>query len=665
MFKGFRAARSFYSSMSVSQSHTRGLVLPAVLEKRRPKQCPEIDYSTLSNYRSFQVQHSTLDLQISFQNQKISGDVHYDLRNLDNSSQILLDTSFLDVLSVSIDGVSTEFEVEPRKEPLGSRLVVHSAKKLPEQFQLSCQFSTTEKCTALQWLEGHQTSGKPYVFSQLEAIHARALFPCFDTPSAKSTFTANITSPLPTVFSGISTSRKTSEEKTQTKVETDTKTYHFKQDIPIPAYLIGIASGDLQSADVGPRSKVYTEPVRLQDAQWEFDGDVETFIQAAENIIYAYEWGTYDILINPNSYPYGGMESPNMTFATPTLIAHDKSNVDVIAHELAHSWSGNLVTNCSWDHFWLNEGWTVYLERRIMGAIHGEATRHFSALIGWNDLGNSINSMKNPDRFSTLVQNLKDGTDPDEAFSTVPYEKGSTFLMYLETLLGGKEAFDPFIKHYFRKFARQSLDTWQFFDALFEFYADKRALLETVDWEKWFFTPGMPPKPELITTLADDVYALAEKWISKAQTCHNQADFEKWFCADDVKEFSSNQMVLLLDSLVQVVPQAKSEQNVTFDWSKNRAAAQALLAIYRDKSLDSRNAEVVFRTFRFEIMARMSETYPKLAEWLGTVGRMKFVRPGYRLLNTVDRDLAVNTFDKLKDIYHPICRAMVKQDLGL
>ncbi|SCU89823.1 LAFA_0E21176g1_1 [Lachancea sp. 'fantastica'] len=662
MLKDLRALRRCYTYFSPTKgfrmSSSLSATLPAVLEKRRPQQSPETDYSTLSNYKAFQVKHSSLNLEVSFEKQIVSGTVHYNLQSVANASQILLDTSFLEVFNVSIDGTAVDFKVEPRKEPLGSRLVVSSADNtLPGNFELSCSFATTEKCTALQWLQGHQTSGKPYVFSQLEAIHARSLFPCFDTPSVKSTFTANITSPLPTVFSGILT--------TQKKTSSELETYQFKQNIPIPAYLIGIASGDLQAADVGPRSKVYTEPFRLQDAQWEFDGDVEKFIQAAEKIIFPYEWGTYDILVNPNSYPYGGMESPNMTFATPTLIAHDKSNVDVIAHELAHSWSGNLVTNCSWDHFWLNEGWTVYLERRIMGAIHGEPARHFSALIGWNDLANSIDSMKNPERFSTLVQNLKDGTDPDEAFSSVPYEKGSTFLLYLETLLGGKQAFDPFIKHYFTKYQRQSLDTWQFLDTLFEFYADKRKPLETVDWERWFFTPGLPPKPELITTLADNVFALAERWILKAQASHNKKDFEESFAADDIKQFNSNQIVLLLDTLVQGVPGTKARPTLAFNWSENQTAAHALLDIYFDRTVKSGNAEVVFRTFRFQITAKITESYEKLARWLATVGRMKFVRPGYRLLNSVDRNLAVSTFEKLKDMYHPICRALVKQDLNL
>ncbi|SCW01974.1 LAFE_0E11364g1_1 [Lachancea fermentati] len=643
--RAVNSLRKYTSNMQIRNLHS---LLPPVLEKRRPKESPDVDFSTLSNYRSFKVGKSLLDATISFTEKTISGHVVYEMSSILKEQEVWLDTSHLEVSKVELDGQPVKFHVEPRKEPLGSRLVVAADRDLPATFELKCSFSTTKNCTALQWLDEHQTSGKPYVFSQLEAIHARSLFPCFDTPSVKSTFVANLTSPLPVVFSGIATGR--------TK-----DTYHFTQKVPIPAYLIGIASGDLKSADIGPRSKVYTEPFRLKDAQWEFDGDVEKFIQAAEDIIFKYEWGTYDILINPNSYPYGGMESPNMTFATPTLIAHDKSNIDVIAHELAHSWSGNLVTNCSWDHFWLNEGWTVYLERRITGAVHGEATRHFSALIGWNDLENSIDAMRNSERFSTLVQNLKDGTDPDEAFSTVPYEKGFNLLFYLENLVGGKEEFDPFIKHYFAKFSRQSIDTWQFLDTLFDFYPQKRQLLDSVDWETWLFKPGMPPKPKLITTLADDVYRLADQWIAKAQVCHDQAAFFKHFSAEDLTKFNSNQIVLFLDTLVQ----GGSSEDSEIDWAQNKPAVHAFLSIYSDKIGNSQNAEVIFRLFRFQIQAKIKECYPRLAEWLGTVGRMKFVRPGYRLLNSVDRPLALATFDRLKDTYHPICKALVKQDLNI
>lgn len=632
-------------------------MLPLSIEQRRPSRSPEYDQSTLSNYKDFAVLHTDLNLSVSFEKSAISGSVTFQLKKLhegkNKSDELHLDTSYLDVQEVHIDGSKADFQIEQRKEPLGSRLVINNA-SCNDNFTLNIQFRTTDKCTALQWLNSKQTKGgKPYVFSQLEAIHARSLFPCFDTPSVKSTFTASIESPLPVVFSGIRI-----EDTSK-----DTNIYRFEQKVPIPAYLIGIASGDLSSAPIGPRSTVYTEPFRLKDCQWEFENDVEKFIQTAEKIIFEYEWGTYDILVNVDSYPYGGMESPNMTFATPTLIAHDRSNIDVIAHELAHSWSGNLVTNCSWNHFWLNEGWTVYLERRIIGAIHGEPTRHFSALIGWSDLQNSIDSMKDPERFSTLVQNLNDNTDPDDAFSTVPYEKGFNLLFHLETILGGKAEFDPFIRHYFKKFAKKSLDTFQFLDTLYEFFPEKKEILDSVDWETWLYKPGMPPRPHFITALADNVYQLADKWVEMAQHLKTTEDFRSEFNAIDIKDFNSNQLVLFLETLTQNGHSNKKPKD--FDWAKFPVASRALLDIYQDNIVKSQNAEVVFKMFKFQIFAKLQEEYKHLADWLGTVGRMKFVRPGYRLLNSVDRRLALATFDKFKDTYHPICKALVKQDLGL
>lgn len=622
--------------------------LPQLLEDRRPDQSPEIDHSTLSNYKAFRVKHTQLDLKLSFDQKLVEGTVTFLLERAVPAVEVIdLDTSYLTVESVTVNGELTPFQIAKRVEPLGSRFTVNISKHSQStELEVAIRFATTAKCTALQWLDSQQTSGKPYVFSQLEAIHARSLFPCFDTPSVKSPFSANIESILPVVFSGINSGK-------------EGNVYKFVQKIPIPAYLVGIASGDLVDAPIGPRSKVYTEPFRLQDAQWEFNGEVESFIQAAEKIIFDYEWGTYDVLINVDSYPYGGMESPNMTFATPTLIAHDKSNIDVIAHELAHSWSGNLVTNCSWNHFWLNEGWTVYLERRITGAIHGEPTRHFSAIIGWNDLQNSITTMRNPDRFSTLVQNLGDSTDPDEAFSTVPYEKGFNLLFHLENRLGGIESFDPFIKYYFRKFATKSLDTFEFLDTLYEFYNDKREILDSIDWETWLFKPGMPPKPEFDTSLADAAYNLSNSWVKAASSGLPSEKLHSQFSAGDVEGFNSNQVVLFLETLTQ------ASSSYHFSWDEHSKAASELLDIYSAKIGSSKNAEVVFMVYKFAITARIQEYYSKLAEWLGTVGRMKFVRPGYRLLNEVDRKLALETFSRWKNTYHPICKALVKQDLEL
>lgn len=623
-----------------------------ILAGHLPKSSPELDPSTLSNYGNFQVKHTTLDLDVKFDAKKLAGSILLDMMTLCEGSKIVLDTSFLEIKDISINEKQvTDFVIRDRVEPLGSALQINHSYNGQQDLKLKINYETTESCTALQWLDPQQTNGKqlPYLFSQCEPIHSRSFFPCFDTPAIKSKYTYYFNSPLSVLTSGLLQSTTPKSEKSNV--------YHFEQPVPIPSYLVSIASGDLKGAEIGPRSKVYSEPSFIKQCQYEFEDDTENFIKTAENIVFPYEWKDFDVLILPPSMPFGGMEHPNCTFATPTLISGDRENIDVIAHELAHSWSGNLVTNCSFEHFWLNEGWTVYLERRILAGLHGEKMRHFSAIMGWDDLVHSITSMNNSERFSTLVQDLKDGTDPDDSFSTVPYEKGFNLLFHIETLLGQAE-FDPFIKYYFSKFKYQSLDTYQFLDTLYGFFDKKKDLLDTIDWNTWLFAPGLPPKPHFDTTLVDECYNLASKWV-KAVTDKNSAALDA-FSSDDITKFSANQNSVFLDRLV-------SYEGVDgFTW-KSEFAAKAISkmsAIY-SKYPESSNAEVIFRWFRLLLTANITSSYTSLADWLGSVGRMKFVRPSFTMLNLVDRPLALKTFAKYEMTYHPICRAMVKKDLDI
>lgn len=620
-----------------------------ILSSHLPISSPEFDPSTLSNYGNFAVNHTVLNLDILFKEKKLSGSIVLNLKSKAASDKIILDTSFLNIKSVLINEKQDPvYKVNDRIEPLGSSLEIDFSYSENEKIDLRIDYETTDKCTALQWLDPQQTDGKelPYLFSQCEPIHARSFFPCFDTPAIKSTFSYYFSSPFTTLTSGLLQEKK------------DT-VYHFEQTVPIPSYLVSIASGDLTGAEIGPRSTVYSEPSFVDKCQYEFEHDTENFIKTAESIVFPYEWKDFDVLILPSSMPFGGMEHPNCTFATPTLISGDRENVDVIAHELAHSWSGNLVTNCSFEHFWLNEGWTVYLERRIQGKLHGEQFRHFSAIMGWDDLNNSIISMgQSAKRFSTLIQNLKDKTDPDDSFSTVPYEKGFNLLFHIEQTLGGKEAFDPFIKHYFNQFKYQSLDSYQFLDCLYGFYSDKTDILDTIDWQTWLYEPGLPPKPKFDTTLVDSCYSLAEKWINKIDA--DPKNLPSYFNSDDIIKFGANQNNVFLDNLVSY------EGIHGFSWkSENGKNAIDYMAKIYSKYPKSQNAEVIFRWFRLLLTANIESSYPKLADWLGTVGRMKFVRPSYTMLNVVDRELALATFKKYEFIYHPICRSMVKKDLGI
>lgn len=629
----------------------------SLVTKNRPAHSPEIDPSTLSNYCNVSVCHTNIAFKVDWTKQKLIGRVNYQLNLEPTLTKLVLDSSFLDIEKVTFNGTDEKFELSPRQEPLGSKLTIPISNTKPSSNENSLQidFSTTANCTALQWMTPEQTNDKvaPYLFSQCQAIHARSLFPCFDTPAVKSTFSIAIQSEHPTVSSG-NIAPKGSVKKLFPEFFDDSKdqVYEFIQEQVIPSYLFSIASGAIKSADIGPRSKVYSENGNLKACQYEFEADTERFIQAAEEIVFPYDWKTYNVLVLPQGFPYGGMENPNMTFATPTLISGDRENVDVIAHELAHSWSGNLVTNCSWEHFWLNEGWTVYLERRIVGAIHGEAHRHFSAIIGWKDLENAIETQgPQAEYYSRLVVDLKAGQDPDDAFSTVPYEKGFNFLFMLENLVG-RDNFDPFIPHYFGKFRGKSLDSYQFRDALYEFFANKKDLLDSIDWDSWYYKPGLPPKPKFDTSIADICYALAGKWVEAAKS--GKDDYSQ-FSKKDIEGWTSTQAVVFLTTLAEDLEKAAA--------SSRLAAVKAI-----DSSYDlskSKNAEVIARWYTLAIGAKVESEYQSLANWLGTVGRMKFVRPGYRQLNSVDRQLALDTFEKNKLAYHPICRSMVAKDLGL
>ncbi|KAL1976448.1 hypothetical protein VTN31DRAFT_2730 [Thermomyces dupontii] len=618
---------------------SRGMATTTMTTISRPR-----DPNTLSNYTAWRSTHITANFEIRFDEKKLVGNVVHRLesRNDAETREIVLDTSYLDIRDVAVDGRPSRWELLPRFEPYGSALKIYlddGGVERGKSINVDISLQTTDKCTALQWLTPEQTSNKkaPYLFSQCQAIHARSIFPCQDTPDVKATVDFNIKSQYPVVASGV---------PERTNGPPADNVYRFKQTLPIPSYLFALASGDFTEAPIGPRSVVVTSPDRIAECQWELEADTNKFIEAIERIIYPYQWGEYNVLILPPSFPYGGMENPIYTFATPSLISKDRENVDVIAHELAHSWSGNLVTNASWEHFWLNEGWTVYLERRILAEIHGEPYRHFNAIIGWNSLVESVNLYGPDHEFTKLVLDLK-GKDPDDAFSSIPYEKGSTFLFYLENLVT-KEKFDKFIPHYFTKFKGQSLDSYEFKTVLLDFFANDPAAssaLATVDWDKWFYAPGLPPKPDFDTTLVDVVYSLADRWESL--TVNGPGGFTP--SPDDIKGLTANQLVVFLERVLD------------FPSPLSVDAYRLMGEVYGLRN--STNIEVTNVYFRLGLKVGDREAIGPTVDLLGKIGRMKFVRPLYRALKKLDRQIALETFERLRSFYHPICVALVEKDL--
>lgn len=615
----------------------------------------ELDPSTQSNYADFKVNGTILELSVSFENKKIEGKVQYDLTNKGYTDKLILDTSVLNIKEVKVDGAVAAFKLNKSKPVLGSALEISVPKTATINVEIA--FETTDKCTAIQFIHGDTG---PYVFSQCQAIHARSLFPCFDTPAVKSPYKFIGKSPAKVTMSG-------------RPVESETpNVYVFNQPIPIPSYLVSITSGNLCKASIGPRSDVYSEPTNLRQCQWEFEKDMENYIQIAEALVFNYEWERFDSLVLPSSFPYGGMEIPNMTQLTPTLICGDRTQTTVMAHELAHSWSGNLVTNRSWEHFWLNEGWTVYLERRILGVIaareakskgksdeeskaYGEQARQLDMISGWNSLVETCNTFD--PLFTKLVIDLE-GKDPDDSFSRIPYEKGFFFLYHLETKFGGVEQFDPFIKYYFKKFRYESLDTAQFVETLYEFFTPlgKKDVLDGIDWDKQLFSSGVPDEPVFDSTLATEVYKYGEKWVNYIK----ESDFaEIPFSEADVTSFLSEQSMLFLEYLLEKFKSLKVSaelvRKLPLVYPKYASSQNGeILSVWNDILISNGN-------YRAE-----DEVVNNFADWLGHTGRMKYARPGYLLLkNGVSSEYAIAQFKKHESFYHPICKTMIEKDLGL
>jgi len=584
-----------------------------------------------------------LDWDVDFDSKVVSGVATITFKKFDlECSTLLLDVNMLDIKSVKYNSSSDlKYSVGPAG-PCGSKLEVTLPQESNSTFSVSISYLTSRDSPALLWLTPEQTAGKkhPYLFSQGQAILNRALFPCQDSPAVKAPYTATVKAPsaLTVLMSAI-------RDGDPVVMEDNKSVHKFTQKVPIQSYLVAFAIGALESRKIGPRSHVWSEAEFVDKAAFDFS-ETETMLKTAEELCGPYVWGIYDILVLPPSFAYGGMENPCLTFATPTLLTGDKSNADVIAHEIAHSWTGNLVTNNTFEHFWLNEGFTVFTERKIKGRMQGEAVRHFTALLRWKELEETVNKVFSPSHpYTKLVPDLT-GVDPDDAFSRIPYEKGSTFLWYLEDLVGGAANFEPFLKAYYTEFAYKSIDTDAFKMYFLQYFSGEPGVSE-IDWDTWLHKPGMPPyKPKFDPSLAEACWKLASQW----QAWDTSSDLP--FNGNEIQTFSPTQVQEFLGTLLigeNLTNEKLENLNTLYGFSK------------------SSNYEILFLWLRLGLKSRWEPAVEATFAFLRSMGRGKFVRPLYRDLASWDqkKEETVAFFHKnKKELMAGIVDA-VNRDLGI
>lgn len=587
------------------------------------------DVHSYGNPHEIRVRHVDLDWNVLFDQKILQGTATLTVERAKdaNTDTLSLDNRNLKIqkAEISTDNGKTfqdnKFLIGPADAILGGSVDIILPKKTSH---VRIHYSTSPTASGLQWLAPEQTAGKqkPFMFSQAQAIHARSFIPLQDSPQVRVTYSARVKTPkgLLAVMSA--------EGNSQTEARDGV--YSFKMSRPIPPYLIAIAVGDLRFQSMGNRTGVYAEPSVVEKAAAEF-ADTEKMMAATEKIYGPYRWQRYDLLVLPPSFPFGGMENPLLTFATPTILAGDKSLVSLVAHELAHSWSGNLVTNATWRDFWLNEGFTVYLERRILEEVYGKPRREMEAVLGKRSLVEEMATLQPRDQI--LHVNLE-GRDPDEGFTGVPYEKGALFLRWLEEKVG-RAKFDKFVRGYFDTHAFQSITTETFADYLKKNLLASNPSVSQVEVDEWIEKAGLPkaaPTPQ--SDAFQKVEAQAKDYAS-GKVAANAINTTAW---------TTQEWLHFLKSLpADLGAQRMAELDGAF------------------KLTNRGNSEIAFQWLMMSIQNKYTAAYPRLEEFLTTIGRRKFVRPLFQeLVKTPEgTQRATEIYKKARPGYHPITVASI------
>lgn len=557
------------------------------------------------------ISHLHWTAEVDFDTKVIRAIASYTIEHSPEAREMVFDMRDLLIHRISTNDLDeVSFEVGPEQAFLGQPLVVPISETTEK---VVIEYETKPGAEALLWVDGDE----PFLFTQSQAILARTWIPVQDSPGIRFTYSADVTVPdglLPLMSATNPVELNASNR------------YEFTQNKPIPAYLMALAVGNITHRAIGERTAVYATPDLIDAAAWEF-AEMEEMLIAAEALYGPYAWERYDLLILPPAFPFGGMENPMLTFATPTIIAGDRSLTSLVAHELAHSWSGNLVTNATWNDFWLNEGFTVYFEQRIMEAVYGREISEMLALLSYQGLRDEVAEIIDRNPNDTHLKLHLDGRNPDDGMSAIAYDKGYFFLRLIEETTG-RERFDSFLRTYFDTHAFSVMDTEGFLQYLHaELISDDEA--HSINIDAWVYGPGIPDNiPAVQSTRIEEVDRLLNEWVSQTISSE-ELPWNTWLYQERYR-FISN----LPDGIgASRMGELDRLFNIT----------------------DTGNNEVLFVWLEQSIKNTYTDAYDVLEDFLVEVGRRKFNYPLYRAMVTTGQErLAKVIYEKARDGYHAV-----------
>lgn len=558
------------------------------------------------------------DAEVNFEQKQISATATWDIETKAGAEAIYFDIFDLAIEKVLVDGAETDFSLSPVDEHLGQGLRIPISDQAK---QVSITYKTGDNARALQWLDPEQTAGKqkPFLFTQSQAILARSWVPTQDSPGIRFTYTAKVKVPQD-MLALMSASNP--QERNETGI------YEFSMPQAIPSYLLALAVGDVYFESISERTGVYAEASLLDTSAYEF-ADLEKMVQAAEALYGPYAWGRYDLIVLPPSFPFGGMENPRLTFATPTILAGDRSLVSLVAHELAHSWSGNLVTNATWDDFWLNEGFTVYFEHRIMEAVYGKEYSEMLASLTHDGLEKDAAEMLIETPNDTKLKLDLTGRNPDDGVTSIPYDKGYFFLRLMEETVG-RERFDEFLKNYFQTNKFSVMTTEEFIDYLrANLLSDEE--FKSIGVKSWIYEIGLPDN---LPTVSSNRFAVVSGALD---TYLNKGTLPAASLSDN---WTTHEWLHFINSLPETITKEQlAELDAAFGFTT------------------SGNSEISAAWFQPTIAAGYEAVYPKVESFLISVGRRKFLTPTYKaMLDAGQAEMANSIYVKARPNYHAVSR---------